>query len=567
MGRPPYAESQVVRGVHRTMPMIAFLKENPLLLLFSVAAIGYLVGKIRIGGVSLGVAAVLFAGLAVGALDVDLKLPELVYLFGLVLFVYTIGQSSGPGFFASFRKRTLRDNACVLGVLVLGAALSVALARALGLSSTFAAGLFAGATTNTPALASVLDALKASAPEAARERLLAEPVVAYSVTYPMGVVGSLVGIWVIRKLRPRPADEAPSSSMLPGLGERALESVTVRMNKGMTRDQALELCRTHGHAVVLGRRKRGDEIALLTDNSLLEPGDCVTLIGAPRHLEPAIALLGEKDPERLDLDRHVLDFRRIFVSRASVTEKPLSVLRIPERFGALVTRIRRGDVELLPSGQTELMLGDRVRVVAPRARMPEIAQLFGDSYKALSEIDVITFSVGIALGLLLGSVPFPLPGGAHVRLGFAGGPLIVGLILGRLGRTGNLVWTLSYSANLTLRQLGLVLFLAGVGTRSGYAFVQTLRQGGGVSMFLAGVLVTTVVVATMVWVGRRWLRIPEGILLGMLAGMQTQPAALALATETTDSELPNVGYATVYPFATIAKIVIAQLVLLLFSPH
>lgn len=546
--------------------VVRYLKDNPLMLLFVVAASGYLVGKVKVAGVSLGVAAVLFAGLAIGALDPDLKLPELVYLFGLVLFVYTIGQSSGPGFFASFRKGALRDNAAVLAVLVLAAALSVILSRALGLRSTFGAGLFAGATTNTPALASVLEALQSKAPTAQREAMLSEPVVAYSVTYPIGVLGSLFGVWVLAKLKARrKADEPPPSStgLLPDLGEKALESVTVRLTKRVTRDRAIELCRAHGHAVLLGRVKHGEDVSLLTTDVPLEVGDLVTLIGAGRHVAKAVPLLGERDDERLDLDRHVLDFRRIFVSRSEVTEKPLSALGIPQRFGALVTRIRRGDVELLPNGETELLLGDRVRVVAPRTKMPEIAAFFGDSYKALSEIDVITFSLGIALGLLLGSIPFPIPGGSHVKLGFAGGPLVVGLVLGRLGRTGKVVWTLSYSANLTLRQLGLLLFLAGVGTRSGYAFVHTLGQGGGLAMLGAGAVVTAVTVATTLFVGRRWLKIPEDVLMGMLSGLQTQPAALAMASETSQSELPNVGYATVYPFATIAKIVLAQIALVI----
>ncbi len=546
--------------------VVRYLKDNPLMLLFVVAASGYLVGKVKVAGVSLGVAAVLFAGLAIGALDPDLKLPELVYLFGLVLFVYTIGQSSGPGFFASFRKGALRDNAAVLAVLVLSATLSVVLSRALGLRSTFGAGLFAGATTNTPALASVLEALQSKAPAPQREAMLSEPVVAYSVTYPIGVLGSLFGVWVLAKLKARRKADAPppsSTGLLPDLGEKALESTTVRLTKRVTRDQAIELCRAHGHAVLLGRVKHGEDVSLLTTDVPLEVGDLVTLIGAGRHVAKAVPLLGERDDERLDLDRHVLDFRRIFVSRSEVTEKPLSALGIPQRFGALVTRIRRGDVELLPNGETELLLGDRVRVVAPRTKMPEIAAFFGDSYKALSEIDVITFSLGIALGLLLGSIPFPIPGGSHVKLGFAGGPLVVGLVLGRLGRTGKVVWTLSYSANLTLRQLGLLLFLAGVGTRSGYAFVHTLGQGGGLAMLGAGAVVTAATVATTLFVGRRWLKIPEDVLMGMLSGLQTQPAALAMASETSQSELPNVGYATVYPFATIAKIVLAQIALVI----
>ena len=195
--------------------------------------------------------------------------------------------------------------------------------------------------------------------------------------------------------------------------------------------------------------------------------------------------------------------------------------------------------------------------------MDEIGAFFGDSYKALAEVDVVTFSLGIALGLLLGMLPLPLPTGASFKLGAAGGPLIVGLVLGRLGRTGPLVWTLPFSANLTLRQLGLVLFLAGVGTRSGYAFATTFTQGGGVSIFLAGAAITALTAFFGLWFGHRVLRIPRDVLVGLVAGVHTQPAALAFALEQSETELPNRGYATVFPIATIAKIVLAQLLLAL----
>jgi putative transport protein len=230
-------------------------------------------------------------------------------------------------------------------------------------------------------------------------------------------------------------------------------------------------------------------------------------------------------------------------------------------FGAVVTRVRRGDVEFLPQAETVLEPGDRVRVVAPRSTMPAITRFFGDSYRALSEIDVLTFSLGLALGLLVGAVPFPLPGGANLKLGLAGGPLIVALVLGALDRSGPFVWSVPYSANLTLRQFGLILFLAGVGTRAGYAFVSTLRSGDGIVLLCAGALITFTVASAILWIGYRLLRIPMGLLLGMAAGIQTQPAALGFALEQTGDELPNLGYAAVFPIATIAKILAAQVLL------
>jgi putative transport protein len=225
--------------------------------------------------------------------------------------------------------------------------------------------------------------------------------------------------------------------------------------------------------------------------------------------------------------------------------------------------VRRGDIEFLPDKTTVLELGDRVRVVAPPSRMDEISHWFGDSYKALSEMDVITFSLGIALGLLLGSIPIPTGAGASFKLGFAGGPLIVGLVLGRLGRTGPLTWSLPFSVNLTVRQMGLVLFLAGVGTRSGYAFVSTFREGGGLTVFAVGAVVTCMVALGSLWVGRRLLKIPMSVLIGMVSGVHTQPAALAFACEQTGNDLPNLGYAMVFPIATIGKILLAQLLVVL----
>jgi putative transport protein len=535
--------------------MVRLLAESPLLLLFIVAALGLLAGRVKIGGFSLGVAAVLFVGLGAGALDPSLRLPELVYQFGLVVFVYTVGLSSGPGFFASFRRRGLRDGAFTLGLLVAGAGLAALAARVLHLRPSFAAGLFAGASTNTPALAAVIERLKAIAPPGA-EALLAEPVVAYSVAYPGGVLGALAAIYLMQRLfRVDYAREPVGDAAVP----RRLQTITVRVTRAeATREPVGELRRRHGLHVLFGRMKRGAAVTVVADDVVLALGDRLTVVGSDADLPSAVAFLGEIAAEHLELDRSLLDFRRMFVSRPEVTERPLSSLGLPQRFGATVTRIRRGDVDLLPDGNTQLDLGDRVRVVAPRERMDEIATFFGDSYKALSEIDVITFGLGIALGLLLGQLPIGLPGGPAFKLGSAGGPLIIGLVLGRLGRTGPMVWTLPYSANLTLRQLGLVLFLAGVGTRSGTAFASTLAQGGALALIGAGLVVTLAIALAALWVGHRVLKIPMGVLVGMVAGVQTQPAVLAFGLEQTQNELPNTGYAMVYPIATIAKIVLAQ---------
>lgn len=536
--------------------IVSLLQENKLLLLFLVAAIGYLTGRVRIGGFSLGVAAVLFVGLAFGSLGPDLALPELVYQFGLVLFVYTVGLSSGPAFFAALRRRGLRDNALVIGGIAVAALASALLARATGRSSVLAAGLFAGSVTNTPALASVLETLRQRPSPGAPD-----PVVAYSLTYPFGVLGVLAAIALARRwfsvdLR----HEALRASVAPSAAQK-IANVTVRIGPAAAGRSAGEVRRALASTVVFGRMKRGARVTVIEDDTTFQDGDLVTLVGGEHALDAAARAIGALSEQHIELDRTVLDFRRVFISHKDVTQRPLSSLELPQRFGAVITRIRRGDSEILPDRDTELELGDRVRVLAPREKMEAIAAYLGDSYKALSEVDVITFGLGIALGLLLGTIGVPLPGGAVFKLGAAGGPLVVGLALGRLGRTGPVVWTLPYSANLTLRQLGLVLFLAGVGTRSGYAFAHTITQPGTLSLVLSGALVTLALSSAVLFVGFKLLRIPLSILVGMLAGAHTQPAALAFACEQTDNELPNVGYATVFAAATIAKILAAQLVL------
>ena len=547
--------------------MIQFLIDNPLFTLFLIAAIGYPLGHVKIKGSSLGVAAILFVGLAVGALDPNLKLPENFSQLGLVLFVYTIGLTSGPGFFASLRRKGLRDNLFILMMLVFAFVLTLLVHNVLSLKPTVAAGIFSGSLTNTPALASAIDLLRNNAGgQGNLEQLLAEPVVGYSVTYPMGVVGVILAIILMKRLFKVDYEREAESLHLSEAG-RALQNRTIRVNRPEAVCKTVgQLIAEQGWDVVFGRFQHHDHLSVISSgDNRFALGDLVTVVGTAEELDHVTAYLGEEATEHLEMDRSELDFRRIFVSDAKVTGLPLRELNLPQKYGALVTRLRRGDVDILPHGKTMLQLGDRVRVVAPRDRMDDVSKYFGDSYRALSEIDFLTFSIGMALGILLGQVPILLPGGVVFKVGIAGGPLLVAMILGKLGRTGPLVWTLPYSANLTLRQVGLILFLASVGTRSGYAFVTTLTQGNGVTIFLAGALVTCGTALATLWIGYKLLKIPLGILIGMLAGLQTQPAVLGFATEQTRNDLPNIGYTAVYPTATIGKIVLAQLIILVLG--
>lgn len=544
--------------------VIELLVREPLLLLFVVCAVGYPLGRLQIRGNSLGVAAVLFAGLAFGALDPRLKVPEVVHLLGLVFFVYTVGLSSGAGFFRSFRSGGIAANLLVIGGLSFAAALTVVVANVLGFRGPLAAGLFSGSLTNTPALAAVLQSIEKSGLPGAVGTLLNQPVVGYSITYPGGVIAMIVAVQIMQRVfRTDYAAELARESDVPD-PRRQLHTATVRVTKPEVVGRTIaELGAEHGWDVVFGRTRRGSDLSLVHPQRPLASGDLVTLVGGTSEVAEVISILGEESEEHLEFDHSRMQSTSVFVSNPRVSGQRLSELNLPQKFGAILTRVRRGDVEFLPRRDTILELGDQVRVLTDRGKSTAVTSHLGNSYRALSEIDIMTFSLGIGLGLILGSIPIPVPfsGGISIQLGLAGGPLIVALILGALGRTGSNVWTLPYSANLTLRQVGLILFLAGIGTRAGSAFLSTLLGAGGVTLLLTGAFITTATAIVTLLVGHKVLKIPMGKLTGMLAGLQTQPAVLSHALEQSGNEMPNVGYAMVYPVAIITKIVLAQLVL------
>lgn len=551
--------------------MINLLVENPLLLLFVVAAIGYPLGRITIRGVSLGVAAVLFAGLAVGSLHPDLKLPEIVYLLGQALFIYTIGLSSGAAFFSSLRRKGWRNNLFVLGILSVDALMVATAQKLFALKPAIAAGLFAGSVTNTSALAGVLEFIKnhfakGHFSDTEITSLLAEPVVGYSLAYPMGVLGLIFAMIVVRRLwRVDYAEEAKSLTDIP-LSPHRLHCQTILVNQPQATEKTLqELTGENDFRVVFGRLNRNHEQTIAEAETRFQIGDLITICGTREENERVVTFLGEATKAEVEIESGLQYYYRVFVSNPQIVGHKISDLNLPHLLGATVIRVRRGDVEFLPQPDTVLEYGDRVRVLAKPENQKTIATFFGDSYRALSEIDILTFALGITAGLLLGMVPLQLPGGFVFKLGAAGGPLLVALILGKLERTGLFVWNIPYSANLTLRQIGLVLFLAGIGTRSGYAFAQGLAEGEVLKILLVGTLITCTSAFSILWIGYKFLKIPMNLLVGMLAGAHTQPAVLGFAQQQTGNELPNIGYASVLPTALIAKVIFAQLLLAILA--
>ena len=539
--------------------LVNALVEYPVLTLFVVIGLGYLVGELNFFGFRFGVAGVLFMGLAVGALHPNVALPEIVSTLGLIIFVYAIGIQSGPAFFASFRKQGYRDTVLAVAIVVFGALLTFGLSSALRLGGPRAAGLFCGSMTNTPALAAARERVRqqARAIGASQDevrQLGDEPVVAYSISYPLGVILVLIAFNVSRrvwKVQFGPAEEAP---------EIRVRDFTV-CNPGVIGQKVEEVLRVHGEVgFVVSRIRRGDNTGLVTSETVLADRDVVAVVGDEDGLQRARYIFGEPCNTHIEADRSELDFRRVFVSSAAVVGKRIRELDLPNRLYATITRLRRGDADVVPTPDTRLWFGDRVRVLTRPENFGAVSKFFGDSIRGTAETDFGSVAIGMVLGVLVGMLPIPVPGGSTVTLGLAGGPLLVALVLGHVERTGRISWGIPVSANLTLRQIGLLLFLAGVGTKAGYAFVQTMRSNG-LQMLLAGAGVTFLVTVVSLIVGYKVLKVRFDTLMGMVSGVQTQPACLAFATTAARNDAPNVGYASVYPVAMITKIILAQLLL------
>ncbi|WP_290276302.1 aspartate:alanine exchanger family transporter [Corynebacterium faecale] len=535
--------------------------ENQLLALVAIMGIGLLLGRIKIFGFRLGVAAVLFVGLAFSTIEPDITVPPLIYVVGLALFVYTIGLESGSEFFKSLRSTGLRNNGLALGAIVATTTLAWLLIKLFDFEAATGAGMLTGALTNTPAMAAVVDALPAliHADTGETSRILELPVVAYSLTYPLGVLVVILAIAIVGGIfkvnHQKEAEDA-------GVAVQELYGRRIRV----TRDDLPainnipELLRLE---VIVSRVERDgeDEQFIPEEGDRTRRGDILTVVGTAQELDRAISHIGEfanGDPYS-DVD---LDYRRIFVSDESMVGVPLDKLRHRMR-GMLVTRIRRGDADLVAHPEMTLQLGDRVRVVAPTGRIDEATHIFGDSYRRLADFNLIPLVVGLALGVLVGMVEFPLPGGSALSLGNAGGPLLVALLLGALSRTGKVVWQIPYSANLALRQLGITLFLAAIGTTAGAGFRSALGDPESLLIIGAGALLTLFMSVVVLLVGYKIMRIPFGETAGILAGTQTHPAVLSYVSETTRNELPAMGYTSVYPLAMVAKIIAAQVLLFL----
>jgi putative transport protein len=330
----------------------------------------------------------------------------------------------------------------------------------------------------------------------------------------------------------------------------------------VTEQDLSDLQREHAWDVLFGRLYRQSNISLISGETRFQIGDKVVIAGTEEDMDVVEADLGRRATQDLLHEHTIFISRRVFVSNEDISGRQLANLNLLDDYGAIVSHVRRGDVDLLARGDTVLEWGDRIRVLAPRTEIPRLVALFGDSYARLSHVNLMTVGLGIAIGLLIGLIPIPLPGGVTFRLGVAGGPLLVALILGALRRTGPILWTMPYSANLTLRQFGLILLLAVVGVRSGSAFLKALSTGSGWLILAIGFVVISVTMIIALILGYKLLRIPFSLLSGMIA---PQPAVLDYAEERAGNLLPGIGFTLMFPLAIIINVILAQLMLIMLQ--
>lgn len=539
---------------------------HSVLILALVVALGIMLGKLKVAGVSLGVTGILFVGIAFSyfGMNINEHLMHFLKEFGLILFVYSIGLQVGPGFFSSFRKGGVTLNKLAVLVVLLGVATTVALYYITGLSMTTMVGVMSGAVTNTPGLGAAQQAFSdihagADAPDIAT---------GYAVAYPLGVVGAiltLAGLRYLLRINVQ-KEEAAAGQGMDMQKEQTSRRLSVEItNAAVDGKTVAEIHDLALRDFVISRISRpGGSPELADAETVLHCGDRILLIAAPRDVEALVALLGrEVDAEPMIQDKTMIS-RRILITKPELNGKTLAELRIRNTCGVTITRINRSGIDLVASGNLQLQIGDRVTVVGPELSVAHAERLFGNSLKRLNHPNLIPIFIGIALGVVLGSISFWIPGVPQpVKLGLAGGPLIVAILIGRYGPHYKLITYTTMSANLMLREVGISLFLAGVGLGAGEDFVPTLVAGGYV-WIAYGAVITVVPLLLAGIVGRFYYKLNYYTLIGVLSGASTNPPALAYSVEQTSSDAPSVGYATVYPLAMFLRVLAAQLLILLF---
>jgi putative transport protein len=530
-----------------------------------VCLAGMALGSCKVHGVGLGTAGVLFAGIITGHFGkpVDKATLEFVKEFGLVLFVFTIGLQLGPGFFAALRQQGVKMNALALAIVVLGAGSAPLMGWLAGFDPAAVLGIFAGASVNMPSLGAATQTL-GTLPGIEPDRL-ALPALACAVTFPAAILASIATILFLKHVfRIDPVREAEDFAARNRRHvepiERRTMVVTNQNLDGVRLDAVPGRLET---GVTISRVRHGDTTRAATDATVIRRGDRIAVVGTPAALDRFERVVGRRSDEDLVLAGGDITFRRVVVTDGAVLGRTVGELNLDDRFGVAVTRIMRADIEMSAVPGLRLQFGDTVQIVGRSSDLDNAAATLGNSLKELNETHFIPLFIGIVLGTVVGTMPIAFLGLPQpVRLGLAGGPLLVALVLGRVGHIGRLAVHMPANANLAFREFGIALFFAAVGLDAGAKFFATVFSAVGLEWLLAGLCVTVIPLVLVGLFARLVWKMNFVDLSGLLAGSTTNPPALAFATNIAGSDAPTVAYATVYPLTMLLRIVCAQVLAL-----
>lgn len=536
-----------------------------------VAVVGLFIGNVKFRGIGLGIGGVLFGGIIVGhfvsqaGMTLSSDMLHVIQEFGLILFVYTIGIQVGPGFFASLRVSGLRLNLFAILIVIIGGLVTAILHKLFDIPLPVVLGIFSGAVTNTPALGAGQQILRDLGTPM---EMVDQMGMSYAMAYPFGICGILFTMWMLRVIfRVNVETEAQQHESSRTNGGALIKTINIRVENLNLHDLAIkDVPILNGDKIICSRLKREETLKVPSPDTIIQLGDLLHLVGQPADLHNAQLVIGQEVDTSLSTKGTDLRVERVVVTNENVLGKRIRDLHFKERYDVVISRLNRAGVELVASGDISLQFGDILNLVGRPSAIDAVANVLGNAQQKLQQVQMLPVFIGIGLGVLLGSIPVFVPRfPAALKLGLAGGPLIMALILGRIGSIGKLYWFMPPSANLALRELGIVLFLSVVGLKSGGDFVNTLVNGEGLSWIGYGALITAVPLITVGILARILAKMNYLTMCGMLAGSMTDPPALAFANNLhPTSGAAALSYATVYPLVMFLRIITPQLLAVLF---
>ena len=536
-----------------------------------VAVVGLFIGNVKFRGIGLGIGGVLFGGIIVGhfvsqaGMTLSSDMLHVIQEFGLILFVYTIGIQVGPGFFASLRVSGLRLNLFAVLIVIIGGLVTAILHKLFDIPLPVVLGIFSGAVTNTPALGAGQQILRDLGTPM---EMVDQMGMSYAMAYPFGICGILFTMWMLRVIfRVNVETEAQQHESSRTNGGALIKTINIRVENPNLHDLAIkDVPILNGDKIICSRLKREETLKVPSPDTIIQLGDLLHLVGQPADLHNAQLVIGQEVDTSLSTKGTDLRVERVVVTNENVLGKRIRDLHFKERYDVVISRLNRAGVELVASGDISLQFGDILNLVGRPSAIDAVANVLGNAQQKLQQVQMLPVFIGIGLGVLLGSIPVFVPGfPAALKLGLAGGPLIMALILGRIGSIGKLYWFMPPSANLALRELGIVLFLSVVGLKSDGDFVNTLVNGEGLSWIGYGALITAVPLITVGILARMLAKMNYLTMCGMLAGSMTDPPALAFANNLhPTSGAAALSYATVYPLVMFLRIITPQLLAVLF---